>query len=228
MYHDAAHSTTMPFPVTSYKFPYPSGILRNRDVSWGTTTVTISNHAILAFYGDINNDGNIYYVVYSLYNPGPGSPPQVTIPISGTPKTFNLYTLYRSLTPVPFNSAASNTNAKASPLVQNVIYQDLSSASPVGPTGQPIFKYPDTLSVAIRPSVITVIGTVVINLCVAVNPQSLESGGVVQWYTMSSQIRPMNLWAAVSVNVTGGSKYLPDTPVGLPMAFPSPLSNYYF
>ncbi len=224
MYHDAAHGSAMPFPVVSYKFPYPSGILNNTTVSMGGTNVTISNNYVLAFYGDINNDGTIYYVVYSLYSPTSGSPPQVTI----NAQNYNLYNLYRSITPVTFNSSGSNVNTKASPLVQNVIYQDTSSSTATGPTGEPIFKYPNTVSVAIRPSVVAVAGTVVINLCVAVNPASLESGGVVQWYTMSTQIRPVNLWAAVTVNTTGGARNLPDTPVGLPMSFPNPLSNYYF
>lgn len=234
MYHDnlgtPPHGSTLApnIPVASYKFPYPGGILRNATVSWGGTNVTVSNNSMLAFYGDINNDGKIYYVVYSLYNPSSGSPPQVTIRVGGANQTFYLYNLYRSVTPVPFNSAGSNVNLKASPLVQNVIFQDINTSNPLGPTGQPIFNYPNTVSVAIRPSVVSVVGTLVINLCVAVNPASLESGGVVQWYTMSTQIRPVNLWAAVSINGTGGARYLPNTPVGLPMTFPSPLSSYYF
>ena len=224
MYHDAAHSSAVPFPVTSYKFPYPGGIVKNRTVTYGASPVPVSNDRILTFYGDINNDGNIYYVVYSLYNPTSGTPQTVTIP--GSTQTYYLYTLYRSITPVTFNDG--QTNQHASPLVQNVIYQDINTSSPKGPTGQPLFSYPAVVSVAIRPVIASVVGTLRINLCVAVNPQSMEAGGVTQWYTMASQIRPMNLWAAVTVNSTGASKYLSDHPRSLPMAFASPLSNYYF
>jgi type II secretory pathway pseudopilin PulG len=216
------HTPAPTVPITSYKFPYPSGILRNATVSWGGTNVTVSNDHMLAFFGDINSDGNIYYVVYSLYNPDSGTPPQVTV----NGQTYYLYTLYRSITQVTFSSGA--TNVKASPLVQNVLYQGVTASNPVGPTGQAIFGYPNTLSVAISPSIVSVVGTVVINLCVAVNPKALETSNTVQWYTMATQIRPVNLWSAVTVNVTGGSKYLPQTPAGLPMAFPSPLANYYF
>ena len=45
---------------------------------------------------------------------------------------------------------------------------------------------------------------------------------------IDEQIRPVNLWAAVSINQTGGSTFLPPMPVGLPMAFPTTISNYYF
>ncbi len=225
MYHDAAHSSTMPFPVASYQFPYPGGILSGATVSWGGTNITVSNDHVLAFYGDINNDRTMNYVVYSLYNPTSGTPPQVTV--NGT--TYNLYNLYRSITPVTFNSGATIANHAASAFVGNVMYQDITSVSnPTGPTGQPIFAYPNTVTLAITPSTVSVVGTVVINLCVAVNPKALEQGNVVQWYTMATQIRPVNLWGSVTVNVTGGSKYLVQSPVGLPMAFPSSLSNYYF
>ncbi len=231
-YHDAAHGSAMPFPIGSYKFPYPSGMLRSRPVTWGTMNTTISNDHMLAFYGDINADKTIYYVVYSLFDP-PSGPTTVTIPINGVSQTFHLYNLYRSITPVTFDITAANVNLKASPLVQNVIYQDINAtytapATPLGPTGQPIFGYPNTLPVAITPSVVSVVGTLVINLCVAVNPKALESLSGVQWYTMATQIRPVNLWSAIAVNVTGGAKFLPQAPVGLPMAFPSSLSDYYF
>jgi type II secretory pathway pseudopilin PulG len=230
MYHDnlgtPPHGSTLApnIPVTSYKFPYPGGIVKNRTESFGATSVSVSNDRILSFYGDINNDGNIYYVVYSLYNPTSGTPQTVTIP--GSTQTYYLYTLYRSITPVTFSDG--QTNQHASPLVHNVIYQDITTSTPTGPTGQPLFSYPAVVSVAIRPVVASVVGTVQINLCVAVNPQSMEAGGVTQWYTMASQIRPMNLWAAVTVNSTGASKYLSDHPRSIPLAFPSTLSNYYF
>ena len=235
MYHDnlgtPPHGSTLSpnIPVTSYKFPYPGGIVQNKTVSFGGTNITVSNDHILAFYGDINNDGNISYVVYSLYNPTSGTPQAVTIP--GSTQTYYLYTLYRSITPVAFHDG--QTNQHASPLVQNVLYQDITATylpgtGPFGPTGQPIFSYPNRVSVAIRPSVVSVVGTVQINLCVAVNPHSMESSGVTQWYTMASQMRPMNLWAAVTANNTGASKYLSDHPRDIPMAFPTPLLNYYF
>ena len=217
---------TNPFPVTSYKFPYPTGILRGSTVSWGGTNVTVSNDHMLAFFGDINNDGTIYYVVYSLYNPSTAPLTSLTISVGGTPKTFYLYNLYRSITPLTFTGTPANN--KASPLVENVIYQDITGVNPVGPTSQPIFAYPNPVSVAIVPSVVSIVGTVVTNLCVAVNPKALESGTTIQWYTMATQIRPMNLWSAVTISAAGGGKYLTETPVGLPMTFPNTLSNYYF
>jgi len=57
-----------------------------------------------------------------------------------------------------------------------------------------------------------------------VNPQALETGTAVEYYTMATQIRPLDLAAAVSVNQAGGGKYLPLVPSGLPMANPS---SYY-
>jgi hypothetical protein len=213
--------STLPIPFTSYKFPYPTGILRGKSLTWGSSTVTISNDHILAFFGDIENAQSPQYVVYSLYNPTPGvAAPSVTI----NSQTYYLYNLYRSATNLTYTTGTANNNA--SPLVQNVIYQDITGVNPVGPTAQPIFGYPDNVNVSITPAVVTVVGTVVMNLCVAVNPKSLETGTAVQWYTMASQIRPMNLWAAVTVNVTGGSKYLVQDPLGLPMTFPA-LTTYY-
>lgn len=223
-----AGGSTGAFPVTSYKFPYPAGILQGQTVSYGGSNKTISNDHILAmFYGDTNNSGNLWYVVYSLYNPGSSSPTSVTI--GG--QTFYLYTLYRSVTQVTFATGATVTHAY--PLVQNVLYQDISGTNPVGPsavpsaTGQPIFTYRFTAPVTVVPSTVSVVGTILVNLCVAVNPQALETGNAVHWYTLATQIRPVNLWSAVTVNHTGGGRFLPPTPVGLPMLFPS-LSTYYF
>jgi prepilin-type N-terminal cleavage/methylation domain-containing protein len=196
------HPTT-PFPVMSYKMPYPTGILQGTGAS---------NDHTLEFYGDINQDGTINYVVYTLYAAA-GAP---TVTINGS--IYTLYTLYRSITPVTFNSGA--TNNSASPMVQNVLYNMTTQG---GPSGQPIFSYPSTFALSIVPNTVTVVGTVVINLSVAINPQNLETG-VVQWYTMATQIRPLNLAASVSVDTAGGGKFLPPQPLGLPMAIPS---NYY-
>jgi hypothetical protein len=92
-----------------------------------------------------------------------------------------------------------------------------------GPTGQPIFGFPDTIVVGVIPNQITVVGTIKVTLCVAVNPQSLETG-IVQWYTMATQIRPLNLSAAINVNNTNGGLYLPPNPKSVPMGIPS---GYY-
>ncbi|HEV2177720.1 MAG TPA: prepilin-type N-terminal cleavage/methylation domain-containing protein [Terriglobia bacterium] len=217
------------FPVASYKFPFAGGLLQGQTVSYGGSNVTVSNDHILAmFYGDTDNSGNVWYVVYSLYNPSASGTLQ-SVTINGN--SYNLYTLWRSITQVTF--ATGSTVTHAYPLVQNVLYQPLTNASPVGPglngaAGQPIFTYKFTDPVTIVPSTVSVVGTVVINLCVAVNPSSLETGGVVQWYTLATQIRPINLWSAVTTNQTGAGKYLPPTPLGLPMAFPGSLSAYYF
>lgn len=200
----AGVSPTWPFPVISYKTAHPNGILQ------GTGT---SDDKTLEFFGDINGDGSFKYVVYSLDAPA-GAP---TVSINGT--TYTLYTLYRSITPVSFASGTKNN--RASPLVQNVLYN---TTSKQGPTGQPVFSYPVTVPLSIVPSVITVVGTVVVNLSVAVNPTNLETGGLVQWYTMATQIRPLNLVAAVAVANAGGSKFLPLLPVELPMTNPA---NYY-
>jgi len=197
------NSTPWPPPVTSYKQAYPSGILQ------GTGT---SDDKTLEFFGDINADGVLNYVVYSLYAPADAP----TLAVNGT--TYTLYTLYRSITPVTFASGA--TNNPASPLVENVLYN---AANKHGPTGQPLFSYPVTVTVGVVPNVMSVVGTVVVNLCVAVSPTSMEVNRA-DWFTMATQIRPLNLAAAVAVNNAGGSRFLPPLPAGLPMSKPE---NYY-
>ena len=208
MSHDGS---TTPFPVISYKMPYGSGILQ---------TTGTSNDQRLEFFGDINQDGVIRYVVYSL---SPVSP-ATSASINGT--TYALYNLYRSVTTVPFtNLPAPSTytppaNNQASPLVANVLYN---TASQSGPTGQPIFAYPNQIVIGVVPNQITVVGTVVVTISVAVSPKSLESE-LPQWFTMATQIRPLNLQAAITVNNAGGAIYLSPLPKSLPMTFPS---NYY-
>ncbi len=214
-------------PVMSYKFPYATGILTGT-VNGVTAT---SNDHTLEFYGDINDDGVVNYVVYSL---SPTTTPATTVCIpAASPcpaaNLYTLYSLYRSITPVTFPAGASQfTNKAASALVQNVLYQDITAAytapvTAVGPTGQPIFGYPQTFNVGIIPNQVTVVGTILITISVAVNPQSLESG-VVEWYTMASQIRPLNLAAAITVNQEGGSEYMAKPPLDLPMQNPA---GYY-
>jgi len=200
-----------PFPVISYKMPYGSGILQ--------TTGTSSDRR-LEFFGDINQDGVIRYVVYSLSPVSPAS----SVSLSGT--TYTLYNLYRSVTQVPFvNLPALSTytppaNNVASPLVTNVLYN---IANQSGPTAQPIFAYPNQVVIGVVPNQITVVGTVVVTLSVAVTPKSLESNQP-QWLTLATQIRPLDLQAAINVNNAGGAIYLPPLPKSLPMTFPS---NYY-
>jgi len=225
--YTACSNSTGAYPVTSYKFPYPGGVLLNQTVSYGGSNISLSNDHILAlFYGDTNNSGSVWYVVYSLYNPTSSTPLSVSINVNGTPTTFYQYTLYRSITQVTFATGATVTHAY--PLVDNVLYQSITASNPVGPTGRPIFSYPNPVQVTVIPATISVVGTVVINLSVMVNPKSLENPGTIQWYTMASQMRPLNLWSAVTANQAGAGQYLPPTPGGLPMAFPSSLSNYYF
>jgi prepilin-type N-terminal cleavage/methylation domain-containing protein len=196
------HSSTS-FPVLAAKAPYASGILQGAGTSDDKT---------LMFFGDINDDGNVNYVVYSLYAPSGAQ----TVTINSN--VYTLYTLYRSITPVTFTTGAVN-NA-ASPMVQNVLYNTTLNQ---GPTGQPLFAYASTV-VGIIPNVQTVVGTITINLCVAINPESLETN-VVQYYEMATQIRPLNLAGALAMNNTqGGGKYLPPEPTGLPMTNPA---NYY-
>src|SRR5579875_701736 len=144
-----------PFPAVVYNMPYASGILQ------GTGT---SDDHTLEFFGDINDDGTINYVVYSLYAPA-GAP---TVTLNGV--QYTLYTLYRSITPLTFATGTSNNPAY--PMVQNVLYNVTSQQ---GPSGLPIFAYPNNVTVSIVPSTVTVVGTVVINLCIAVNPESLET-----------------------------------------------------
>jgi prepilin-type N-terminal cleavage/methylation domain-containing protein len=201
-------AATPPWPpmVASYKQPYPSGLL------W-TSGGGQSDDKTLEFFGNVNADGVLNYVVYSLYAP-PGA---ATLSINGT--TYTLYTLYRSVTPVTFASGAANN--PASPLLQNVLYN---TTNHQGPTGQPVFSYPNTLTVGIVPNIMTVVGTVVINLSVAVSPKALDPGSASLYYTMATQIRPLNLAAAVTVNQSGGGKFLPKLPAGLPMTNPG---NYY-
>lgn len=206
---EMSHGTQPPgtasqIPVTAYNMPYPSGILQGA----GT-----SNDHTLELFGNINDDGTINYVVYSLY--APASAPTVTI--NGV--QYTLYTLYRSITPLTFATGATNNSAY--PMVQNVLYN---ATSQQGPSGLPIFSYPNNVTVSIVPNTVTVVGTVAISLCVAVNPENLETG-VVQWYTMATQIRPVNLAGAVNiVQNSGGARYLPMQPPGLPMSNPS---GYY-
>lgn len=206
--HDGS---TTPFPVISYKMPYGSGILQ---------TSGTSNDQRLEFFGDINQDGIIRYVVYSL---SPVSPSE-SVTINGT--VYTLYDLYRSMTTVPFTSLpppstyTTPANNQASPLVANVLYN---AANQSGPTGQPIFAYPNQVVIGVVPNQITVVGTVVVTISVAVSPKSLESQ-LPQWFTMATQIRPLDLQAAITVNQAGGACYLPPLPISLPMTFPS---NYY-
>ena len=208
MSHDGS---TTPFPVISYKMPYGSGILQ----ATGT-----SSDQTLEFFGDINQDGVIRYVVYSLSPASPAS----TVSINGT--TYTLYNLYRSVTTVPFITLPPSStytppaNNQASPLVNNVLYNATNKS---GPTGQPIFAYPNQVVIGVVPNQITVVGTVVITISVAVSPKSLESE-LPQWFTMATQIRPLDLQAAITVNNAGGAIYLPPLPKSLPMTFPS---NYY-
>ena len=208
MSHDGS---TVPFPVISYKMPYGSGILQ---------TAGTSNDQRLEFFGDINQDGVIRYVVYSLSPVSPAS----SVSINGT--SYTLYTLYRSVTTVPFTNLPPPStytppaNNPASPLVTNVLY---SATNQSGPTGQPIFAYPDQVVIGVVPHQITVVGTVVVTISVAVSPKSLESQ-LPQWFTMATQIRPLDLQAAITVNNAGGAIYLPPVPKSLPMTFPS---DYY-
>lgn len=208
MSHDGS---TTPFPVISYKMPYGSGILQ----SSGT-----SSDQRLEFYGDINQDGVIRYVVYSL---SPASP-SAAVSINGT--TYTLYDLYRSVTTVPFTNLPAPSaytppaNNQASPLVTNVLYNTTNRS---GPTGEPIFAYPDQVVIGVVPNQITVVGTLIVTISVAVSPESLESESP-EWFTMATQIRPLNLQAAITVNNAGGAIYLPPLPESLPMTFPS---NYY-
>jgi len=202
----SSSSPQWPPQVLSYKQPYSGGLL------W-LASGGQSDDKTLEFFGNINGDGVLSYVVYSLHAPS-GAP---TMTINET--TYTLYTLYRSITPVTFASGA--TNNAASPMVQNILYN---IANQQGPTGQPIFAYPNTFTVGVIPNILTVVGTVVINLSVAVNPQALETGTAPEYYTMATQIRPLNLAAAVAVNQAGGGKYLPLVPPGLPMANPG---SYY-
>ena len=211
-------SGAAPCSVISYKMPYPGGIL-NGTVNSVTTTSTDST---LEFFGDIYDNGTIYYVVYSI---SPTTSPATTVAISGT--TYTLYNLYRSATALNWGTAKQqNTNATA--LVQNVLYN---TTTHTGPTGNPIFSM-QTITLGIYPVVQTVVGTVVITLSVAVNPKALESG-IIQWYTMATEIRPLNLSAAVSVNAQpAGSKLLPRVPACLPMTYGSggsvtPVASYY-
>ncbi len=205
------NGSTTPFPVISYKMPYGSGILQ---------TAGTSNDQRLEFFGDINQDGVIRYAVYSL---SPVSP-TTSVSINGT--TYTLYNLYRSVTTVPFtNLPAPSTysppaNNVASPLVTNVLYNATTRS---GPTGQPIFAYPNEVVIGVVPNQITVVGTVVVTISVAVSPKSLESSQP-QWFTMATQVRPLDLQAAIAVNNAGGAIYLPPLPKSLPMTFPT---NYY-
>jgi prepilin-type N-terminal cleavage/methylation domain-containing protein len=224
-------------PVISYKMPYGGGILVSFDSSGNLITTptcassatampcSLSSDQRLEFYGDINQDSTINYVVYSI------SPmvPATSVTINGT--VYTLYNLYRSITPVPFPSLpapatyvpacpAVACNNQASPMVEKVLYNATNKS---GPTGLPIFGFPNAITVGVVPNQITVVGTIQINLCVAVNPQAMETGQI-QWYSMATQIRPLNLTAAINVNNSNGGLYFAPTPKSLPMVVPT---TYY-
>jgi hypothetical protein len=205
-------------PFLSYKFPYPTGILIGTGLS--------DDHTLL-FYGDMKLDtnGTISYVKYSL-NPTSTPPTTMSITTGGHAGTYTLYNLYRSVTTVGFPATATpGTNATASVMIENVLY-NINTANPalsMGPAGQPIFAYPQEYTIGVVPNQISVVGTVAITLSVAVNPRSLESG-TIQWYTMATQIRPLNLSAAVAVSQAGGFEYMSKLPNDLPMNNPT---NYY-
>jgi prepilin-type N-terminal cleavage/methylation domain-containing protein len=203
-------NTSQPAENT-YQLPYVNGILYDSSLSQ-------SNDHTLDFYGDINNDGNQDYVSYSLYAP-PGAP---SVTINGVP--YTLYTLYRSFTQLPTTTPPlpAVTSQPAYPMVQNVLYN---IASGKGPSAQPIFSFSGTSQILIVPNNITVVGTVVINLCVAINPRSMETN-TVQWYTMSTQIRPVNLAAGAEINNENASVYLPAPLVPNASAITIP-PNYY-
>lgn len=189
-------------PLRTYNMPYPNGILYD-----GASDM--STDSTLEFYGDINNDGTVQYVVYSLHAPAGAS----TVTINGT--VYTLYTLYRSMTP-----ASNSSNNSAYPMVQSVLYN---TSLKQGPSGMPLFSYPSNTTILLVPSSATVVGTVVISLCIAVNPESLETG-VVQWYNMGTQIRPVNLAAAEAVYNAGGGVDLASPALAAPLANPS---SYY-
>lgn len=224
-----------PYIITSYKMPYASGIMVSFDSSGNLNrTATdcsssstanpcpLSTDQKLMFYGDINQTGEVDYVVYSL---SPMSSPATTVTINGS--TYTLYNLYRSIKPVTFinlpnswSSAYATTNDVASPMVEKVLYN---TTTHQGPTGLPLFAYPNHTQIGTAPNVYTALGTIVITLCVAVNPQAMETNQVT-WYTMATQIRPLNLAAAINVNNSYGGLYISPTPLTLPMTDPG---GYY-
>jgi prepilin-type N-terminal cleavage/methylation domain-containing protein len=192
----ANHPNT-PFPLSSYKMPWPAGIL---------TGTGGSDDQTLKFFGDINADGTIRYVEYTL---SPTHSPARTVEVDGV--EYTLYNLNRSVTEVLFMSG--QIAASPSPLVQNVLYNTTLQR---GPTGQPLFAYPTLVTVGVVPNQVTVVGTISITLSVAEDPRNLETNQVA-WFTMATQIRPLNLSAAVAVSRAGGFSFLPRTPDGLPM-----------
>jgi prepilin-type N-terminal cleavage/methylation domain-containing protein len=203
------------YPILSYKMPYGVGIVAGSGDS---------NDQRLEFFGDIETNGVIQYIVYSLNPVSPAS----TVVINGT--TYTLYNLYRSETPVPFANlpgpgytpaaATLGQNNPASVLVANVLYNSTNAS---GPTGVPLFGYPNTVTIGIVPNVITVVDTITITISVDVTPINLATG-THQWITLATQVRPLNLNAAIAVNTAGGSNYLPLLPKTLPMTYPT---NYY-
>jgi prepilin-type N-terminal cleavage/methylation domain-containing protein len=218
------------FPVVSMKMPFGGGLLRH--FTGGVPDATYSNDSRLEIYGDINQTGAINYVVYSISPMVPNQTVCIPFVPAGTAcaaaNTYTLYNLYRSITPVPFSALpkpagfAAQVNNQASPMVEKVLYN---AANAVGPTGQPIFGFPlaNEIPVGVVPNQVTVVGTIVVTLCVAVSPKQLETT-VVTWYTMATQIRPLNLTASINVNNSGGGKYLSLIPGSLPMTNPA---NYY-
>ena len=210
MNHNLAGGSALPIPVASYKMPYPDGILQ---------VAGSSTDALLEIFGDINSNGAINYVVYGLTPTIPATsvciPTVVPPTVCAASNNFTFYNLRRSITAVTFNTGASNN--PSSPLVQNVLYN---TATGKGPTGQPLFGYPNLVVVGIVPNQITVVGTIVITLSIAVNPKSMEVN-TVTWHTMATQIRPLNLIAALAANQAGASKYVGKLPPGLPMTYPA-------
>ncbi len=191
-------------PIFSATKPFPTGILSTTD------------GMLIRFYGSQIKKDRLQYIEYSCYPKGAnrsvGCPATGTTTIGGT--TYNLYTLYRSATDVPFLAATANDG---SPVVDNVVSTAVgaNAAGGSGPPGTaaPVFHF-DTALIGTT----TVVTRVTITLTLQTLVRDPDSGQL-RTATLRSQIVPRNIVNALAAYAASGNdpSVLPATPAGLPM-----------
>lgn len=190
----AAHASGA--TVTSAAQPYPTGIL------------IPPKPMQMQFYGTMRSVP--HYIEYSCFPQGANRtnpcPATGTTTIAGT--TYNLYTLYRSSTPVTF--AAPATANAGYPMVDNVV----ATAAGNGPTGAPVFAL-QTQTLGSN----TIVTRVTIALTLQTPVLDPDSGRF-RTVTLRSQVIPRDIVNSISVVAANGNNasILPATPADLPMA----------
>ncbi len=192
-------------PVFSTAKPFPTGIL------------TTTDGMLIRFYGSQIKKDRLQYIEYSCYPKGAnrsvGCPATGTTTIGAT--TYNLYTLYRSATDVPFAAATAND---PSPVVDNVVSTAVgaNAAGGTGPSGV-VFHFgpPQTLGSY------NAVTRATVTLTLQTQVRDPDSGQF-RTVTLRSQIVPQNIINAIATSTANGNdaSVLPATPAGLPMTPP--------